>query len=124
MPIRNYGDCGTVWACVEAGTALQARSGSIAGIVALSLLAVSDTACGGATKTAASTPTASTAVTAVATTLAGKVDTPPVTVDGPIAAARFVDPYGIAGDAAGNVYATDAAGNKQADVASNSLIVY
>jgi len=27
-PIRNSGDCGTVWACVEARRALQARSGA------------------------------------------------------------------------------------------------
>src|SRR5450756_767108 len=28
MPIRNSGDCGTVWASVETGCAPQARSGS------------------------------------------------------------------------------------------------
>ncbi len=28
MPIRNSGDCGTVWVCVEAGRAPQARSGA------------------------------------------------------------------------------------------------
>ena len=81
--------------------------GVLTGIVVLSLLAATVSACGGAAKTAASTPTASTAVTAVVTTLAGKADSPPTTVDGSGAAARFVWPHGITIDAAGNLYVTD-----------------
>ena len=81
--------------------------GVLAGIVVLGLVAVTVTACGGGTKSAASTPTASTAVTAVVTTFAGKADTPSSTVDGSGAAARFVWPHGITIDAAGNLYVTD-----------------
>ena len=81
--------------------------GALAGIVTLTLLAATVTACGGASKTAASTPTASAAVTAVVTTLAGKADSPPTTVDGRGAAARFLWPHGITIDAAGNLYVTD-----------------
>jgi len=63
------------------------------------------TACGGGTKTtASSTPVAR---TAMVTTFAGKADTPPSTVDGIGAAARFVWPHGITIDAAGNLYVTD-----------------
>jgi len=79
--------------------------GVLAGIVMLSLLAATVTACGGGTKTtASSTPVAR---TAMVTTFAGKADTPPSTVDGIGAAARFVWPHGITIDAAGNLYVTD-----------------
>jgi len=74
--------------------------GVLAGIVMLSLLAATVTACGGVSKVAAG----STAV--VTTTLAGKAGSRG-SADGSGAAARFNQPFGIACDAAGNLYVAD-----------------
>jgi hypothetical protein len=76
----------------------------VVGIVAPIVLAVTLAACGGATKTpASSSPTAS---TATVTTLAGTAGATG-SADGTGAAARFAYPLYIASDAAGNLYVTD-----------------
>ena len=69
--------------------------GVLAGIVMLSLVAVSVTACGGQKK-----------ASAVVSTLAGQ-DGPSGHTDGTGTAARFYFPIGIARDTAGNLYVTD-----------------
>ncbi len=74
--------------------------GVLAGIVMLSLLAATVTACGGVSKVAAG----STAV--VTTTLAGKAGSKG-SADGSGGAARFSGPAGIACDAGGNLYVAD-----------------
>jgi len=72
--------------------------GVLAGILMLSLLAVTATACGGGTK--------ATAGTAVVSTLAGQVGLQG-SAGGSGIAVRFNAPTGIAADAVGNLYVTD-----------------
>ena len=76
----------------------------VVAMVALTLLAVTMTACGGGSKaTASSTPAAS---TAMVTTLAGQAGSKG-SADGNGAAAHFDNPLGIACDAAGHLYVAD-----------------
>ena len=69
--------------------------GVLAGVVMLSLLAVTVTACGGQKK-----------ASAVVSTLAGQ-DGPSGHTDGTGTAARFFGPAGIACDTVGNLYVAD-----------------
>jgi sugar lactone lactonase YvrE len=83
----------------------------LSAVVVLSLLAVTVTACGGSKKATAvvnapASQAESQAGTAVVTTLAGHAGSRGHT-DGNGAAARFDSPYGIACDAAGNLYVAD-----------------
>ncbi len=80
----------------------------VVGSVTLSLLAVTLAACGGATKTtASSSPAASTAVVTALAGMAGSKGN----ADGSAAVARFNLPTGMAVDAAGNLYVADQANN-------------